>query len=285
MSHPALRAALLFIAGGLMLSGCPDPTAGGTAGQGPGAPAGGPAAGGPGAGAPGAGGPGAGVPGGEGAGAPPMGAGAAGGGRPDQARFSVAEGEGVEISGTFEYAGSATGSHRIDFLTMDTDGPPTLVHALSLDAAGPWSVEAPKNFGKVYIVAFIDKKGDGPSSDDPSGRIADQVEIGTKPVTGLTLTLKDDADLGNLTPGAAGPPEGAGTPDAALPPSEGGAPGVQDGVEPEGEAVDAEAPGLGTPPPEGSLPPGGGDAPVPEGEGKPNEAAEKQAEDAPATGG
>lgn len=263
-SSSALRATSLLLALGLGIAGCPDPTAGTSGGQGPGAP-GGPAGGPP---PEGAGGP----PGGEG-GAPPMAGGAAGTGRPEAARFTVTDGEGVTLSGTFEYTGTKTGQLRIDFLTMDAGSPPMLAHALSLEDKGEWKVDAPKDFGDVYVVAFVDQKGDGPSADDPAGRLKDAVKIGSTDVTGLKLVLTDNADLGDLAPGTAGPPPGAGDPALAVPPDQGGKPGEGTAM-PSGEGTPMPGAEGATPMPgaEGATPmPAGGAAgaptPMPGGEG------------------
>lgn len=253
----SVRATSLLLVLGLGIAGCPDPTAG-TTGQGPGAgPAGGP---------PGAGGPGGPPPAGAEGGAPPMAGAAAGSGRPDGARFNLTEGEGVTLSGTFEYAGTKTGQLRVDFLTREENGPPMLAHALSLEDKGEWKVEAPENFGEVYLVAFIDQKGDGPSADDPAGRVADAVKIGTEDVAGIKLVLTDDADLGDLAPGAGAPPPGSGEAGAAISPEAGGQPGTQDGVDPSAQGATPTAGGA-LPTGEGAALPTGEAAPMPAGEG------------------
>lgn len=142
----------------------------------------------------------------------------------------------MQLSGTFSYSGAKSGSHRIDFLTMPAGTPPVLVHALTLDAPGEWSIEAPKDFGELYIVAFIDQAGDGPSPDDPAGRLAAPLEIASTPLTGLSIELTDDADLGDLAPNAAAPPDGSGPPPTPGKGPEGDTP-------PEGAEAPAAEPG------------------------------------------
>ncbi|MCK6519521.1 hypothetical protein L6R46_31210, partial [Myxococcota bacterium] len=137
----------------------------------------------PGGDAPGAGGPGeAGAPPGEGA-AGPMGK------RPEEARFTVVEGEGVVFSGTVSYPGDKKGSIRLDFLTQEGNQPPNLVHAVSLPKLGDFSVELPKDYGQLHVVAFIDVDGDGPNASDPAALAT--LTVGVEPITGVALALSD----------------------------------------------------------------------------------------------
>lgn len=229
-THRPLAISLLIVSVG-WLAACPDPT---TIAPGGNAPAGGHPPGGPGAG-----------PTVEGMGGPPPG-GPGASGRPEGSHFNVTPGQGVELSGSFVYAGDATGGRRVDFLTMAEGAPPVLVHAITLDNPGEWKVEAPKDFGEVYVVAFIDRTGDGPSADDPRGRLENAVKVGTEPITGLTLTLTDNGNLGELMPG--GNPH---------PPGDAGPTGTSGTV-----------PGGAVPGAPGTLPPeGGSPAPLPEGSG------------------
>jgi hypothetical protein len=98
----------------------------------------------------------------------------------------------VTISGVVLYPGDAEGTLRIDFLTNDGESPmPSLVHALTLDAPGPFSVEAPKGLGPVNIVAYIDAGDDGPSPGEPKGHLA-TFEVADAPIANLKLTLSDE---------------------------------------------------------------------------------------------
>lgn len=178
--------------------------------------------------------------------------------RPNDARFKVAKDEGVELSGTFEYSGDKTGQLRLDFLTMEDGQPPRLVHTKELTKKGPWSVRVPKDYGNLYVVAFIDQAGDGPGGDDPAA-VTEAVSVGAEDVTGVTLALSDDPDLGLFTPGGApnSPPPGEPAPGEPAP----GEP-APDGPPPDGPAPDG-------PPPDGPPPEDGGpttpDGPPPEG--------------------
>ena len=177
---------------------------------------------------------------GGGSGASSAGGGGAGsaapnGTRPDDARFNVGDGEGVELAGTFQYEGDASGRMQIDFLTQENGGPPKLVHTLQMDKVGDWSTRVPKNYGTVHIVAFIDKAGDGPSSDDPAAKSDGPVAIAEEDISGLDLILQDDPDLGTCTPGGGGgQPSGEPPPDGPPP----------DGPPPDGPPPDG-APGEG----------------------------------------
>lgn len=161
----------------LMLQACPDPTTASDLGHGPG---GGPASGSP-------------TPGGT--------TGQPLGPPPEPGSFQVEAGTGVTISGTLAYEGSQTGVFRIDFLSKEGEAPPTLAHMLELEGPGPFSVEAPPGTGSLYIVGFVDVKGDGPSASDPAGMLAEPIVIDSSPVADLVLTLSDAPDLGDFTPG------------------------------------------------------------------------------------
>ena len=172
---------------------------------------------------------------------------------PNDARFSVAPGEGVQLSGVFDYQGETPGSYRIDFQKRESpNGPPMLVHTIELDAPGPWSLEVPKDYGPIYLTGFVDLKGDGPSPDDPIGRTAEAVQIGTEAIEGvnLNIALGNDAGLsGPPQPGDNQPPGDASTGD----PAPEGAPG---GDPEEGAAGDAPPE-----PPPGDAPAAPPDAP------------------------
>jgi len=113
----------------------------------------------------------------------------------------VEAGTGVTISGTLAYDGEKEGVFRIDFLQQEGDAPPILAHMLELEGPGTFSVEAPKNTGSLFVVGFVDMKGDGPSPEDPAGMITEPIVVDGEDVTDLALTLTDAPDLGAFTPG------------------------------------------------------------------------------------
>ena len=160
---------------------------------------------------------------------------------PNDARFSVAPGEGVQMSGVFDYQGETPGSYRIDFQKRESsNSPPMLVHTIELDAPGAWSLEVPKDYGPIYLTGFVDLKGDGPSPDDPIGRTSEPVMIGSEAIEGvnLNIALGNDAGLaGPPNPGDNKPPDDA----SAGEPAPEGAPGG-----------DPEEGAPGGPPPEGA---------------------------------
>jgi hypothetical protein len=226
-----MRRVFTCVSMALLLAGCPEsPGPEGPGGEGPGA-----------------GGPGGPPPGGPGAGGPE--------GRPDNAHFDVAEGEGVTLSGTMSYDGEQAGSIRLDFLVIDAGGTaPKLMHAESLNEMGAWSLDVPKDFGELIVVGFIDADADGPSPTDPAATVT--LDVAGENMPDIELKLVDDPDLGTLTPGVHGGP-GA---DGEAPP-EGGPDGAPpDGAPPEGEPGEPTAPGEGLPPVDGADAPEG-DAP------------------------
>jgi len=175
--------------------------------------------------------------------------------QPNSARFQCTDtDECVKVSGTFNYAGSQSGMNRLDFQSVTDGAPPRLAHTLELRAPGDWSINAPRDFGTLRIVAFIDLGGDGPSKGDPGAVL--EVDIGAEDLTEVSLDLTDDFDIAVLSPGG-GPgamKQVQGDPAAGAPPE--GDPNAA----PEGPA--GPAPGQpGGPPqlPDAGSPPAGGE--------------------------
>lgn len=153
---------------------------------------------------------------------PPSGEAGSTAGRPAGVAFQVEPGKGVRLAGTVSYAGSASGTLRIDFLKNPAGATfPELVHTLSLPAPGPWSVEAPVDLGEVSIVAFLDANDDGPGAGEPAGMI-ERTTVGSAAMSNLDITLSDTPELGALKPGAG--PGGPAHPGGAVPPPPGDAP-------------------------------------------------------------
>lgn len=173
-----------------LLAACPDPSAKSDGGEGKVAMGGPP--------------PGAPPPGSPPPGAAPT---ATGGVRPNTA-FQVAPGQGIKISGTVSYAGTRKGDLRVDFLRSNLGSFPELVHSVTLPQPGAFEVEAPKGFGEVSVVAFLDADGNGPSDGEPAARVDGTLKIEDKDIGGITLTLSDNPDLGDLKP----PSQGGGKP-------------------------------------------------------------------------
>jgi hypothetical protein len=163
------------------------------------------------------------------------------------------------LTGTVVYEGDKTGTIRMDLLTQEGISAPELVSAESVPELGPFSFEVPKNFGDLHILGFIDQQSDGPSEDDPAGKLS--VEIGEVDIGELELVLSEDPDLGNLRPGP---------PPTDQPPQPDGADQPVDDPQPE---PDEAAPGEVRPEEEGGPPPEEAPAeePLPEEEAPPSE--------------
>ena len=209
----------------LTLFACPDPTTAADLGN------------------PGPGGAQPGTPGG-----PNPGEGGPQGPPPAPGQFNVEAGTGVGISGTLSYEGSKEGQLRVDFLATEDDAPPRLLHVEKLDAFGTFNVATPPNTGSVAIVAFVDIDGDGPSPADPAGMT--RVSILESDLTDVDIELSDTPDLGDLTPGTAGPAAEEVEEEAA--PSE---ETVEPPAEAEVPATEAEAPATEAEPPTETEPP------------------------------
>ena len=65
-----------------------------------------------------------------------------------------------------------------------------MIHAIELDKFGDFSVELPKDTGKIVLNAFVDANGDGPTPGEPAGH-TEEIEVKSAAVTGLTITLAD----------------------------------------------------------------------------------------------
>ena len=100
---------------------------------------------------------------------------------PSAARLSCAEGDEncITISGTLSFAGTASGSIRLDVQKVRTGSAPMLIHTMELQSIDEaFSFDAPKGYGKIIITGFIDEAGDGPSPNDPQGRINIEIKEG-----------------------------------------------------------------------------------------------------------
>ena len=118
---------------------------------------------------------------------------------PSAARMQIKPGEGLKVKGKFVYAGTATGSIRIDVQQYKAGSAPSLVNTLELKSIGDFDFEVPKNFGKIIITGFIDKDGNGPTSDDPQGRIT--LDIKEENFTEVKLEVADDFQPPPTQPG------------------------------------------------------------------------------------
>ena len=134
---------------------------------------------------------------------------------PAPGNFNVADGAGVVVSGALAYPGNQSGQLRLDFLATEDDAPPRLLHVEKLDAFGSYSVSTPPNTGSVAIVAFVDVNNDGPSPTDPAGMI--RINIEESNIDSADITLSDEPDLGDLTPGDVGPSTATVAADGAAP--------------------------------------------------------------------
>ena len=184
--------------------------------------------------------------------------------------WTVAPGEGVELSGTVSYGGTTTGGVFLDVLDAsgaDLEDSKKMLHSAKLNGMGAWSLHAPAGTGAVHLCAFVDADDNGPTPADPKAITLEPVVIRNAAVQGIELVLLDDWDIQHpetLTVyqsaaaadagGAAPPlPEGAPTvpadgepnvpadPNADPTPPDGG----DDGAPPGAETIDPGAGGLG----------------------------------------
>ena len=178
---------------------------------------------------------------------PPTGEGSGGGGKPSSDSFAVVDGKGVTLSGEAVYPGEQSGTWRLVVLDLPNEGAPGLLLSQSIPKSGEFSFTAPKGYGEIHLVAFVDLDGDGPTGTDPAGTVA--VEVSGDDIDGLSITIADEPDLGELTPNMPGPHSGAGDPPPEGEPQEGKQPSPDPDAAPpplgDGADVTEEPPPLG----------------------------------------
>jgi hypothetical protein len=54
--------------------------------------------------------------------------------------------------------------------------------------------------GDVYIMAYIDKDGDGPSEGEPAAATRHTIAVGDQNISGIHLLIVDKPEIGHLTP-------------------------------------------------------------------------------------
>ena len=183
-------AALVAVVAATVLTGCPQPpapsqTPPGTAGAPPAAgPPGGKTAGGAPAGdarAPS-------TPGG-----PPNGPGCTWAGM-EGAWSKYKDKDQVQVSGELAFSGNADGGVIVDFLDDSKD----IALSVRCTKAGPFEIKVPAGLGKLHVVAFVDADFNGPSANDVRGRTAAPIDVATAPITGVSIAMSADADMGDL---------------------------------------------------------------------------------------
>lgn len=175
--------------------------------------------------------------GGEGGGGQPVTSGENGGRIPPGMRiepegFDLEEGEGVKLSGSIAYDGEIDGQLRVEILQPGGEGQgPQLLHALTLDGLGTWSVIAPTDLGEINVVAYLDRDQNGPSLEEPAALPKGGIDVGQADISGIDLVLSVQGSEGS---GKQPPPPTLEAPAAAPVEAPAEAP-------PEGEAVEAPA--------------------------------------------
>ena len=106
------------------------------------------------------------------------------------------EGETVTLSGVVTAA--AESPVDLDFWVPDASalGGWTILGRKNLGAPGVWSIDAPVGFGELVIEGFQDAYGDGPTPDDPYGRVA--VSVGDAALEVPEFALDEANQLGAL---------------------------------------------------------------------------------------
>jgi hypothetical protein len=175
--------------------------------------------------------------------------------------FSDYDGETVSVRGVL--IADDAGGLDLDLWQVDPSVPGSRVHLgkIGVEGPGPFSIEVPVDFGTLQIESFRDQAGDGPTMDDPFGRV--ECEVGSADVEGLELVL----EAGGMGQHHGGPPPGGDSPQASGPEHVEMPPGGEGGAEAEHQDAEPGAPGGGEHV-HVDMPPGGLDAAeAPSGEG------------------
>jgi hypothetical protein len=125
-------------------------------------------------------------PGGDGGG------GGGGGGGPQASCFDNISGDTVQVSGIIKLAeGIDPGLVKVDIFTPDPEGQGGRRQVCQLQAkAGPYSFEAPADFGDLEIEAYIDIGSDGPTPGDPFAMYANNpLRVDDEDIQGVHLKL------------------------------------------------------------------------------------------------
>jgi hypothetical protein len=147
--------------------------------------------------------------------------------------FSDYDGEMVAVRGVL--VADEAGGLDLDLWQVDPSAPGSRVHLgkIGVEGPGPFEIEVPVDFGTLQIESFRDQSGDGPSMDDPFGRV--ECQVGASDVEGLELVLEE----GGMGRHHGGPPPGGESPQSAGPEHVDMPPGGSDAAEaPSGEGAD-----------------------------------------------
>jgi hypothetical protein len=156
----------------------------------------------------------------------------------------IKDGKKVKITGTLEGAQAA----RVEFVAVEVQGDkkfPQVIDTLQT-GDGTFTVDAPAEYEKeLWVTAFADLTGNGPTPDDLAGAATSAVKLAGKDVS-VTVKLSTSPDWMKALPWSAGDDPGGQPPNPeGRKPTDGG-PGA-----PAGEAP------AGGPPPGGAAPAGG----------------------------
>ncbi|MGC6509731.1 MAG: hypothetical protein ACON4U_15005 [Myxococcota bacterium] len=122
----------------------------------------------------------------------------------------------VTLSGTIDFNSEQNGSYLIDVVSNEAQ---KAVFGFECTKPGEFSIDVPSDLEAVWLFAFIDTDGNGPSENDPQGR-TEYFEIGTDNVSGLSVPIRIGATVKEafeLKP--PGQSSGAGTTQAPIDPN------------------------------------------------------------------
>jgi hypothetical protein len=97
---------------------------------------------------------------------------------------------GVTLSGEIIWDGPVDGTIRVDILADGENGHTNqrVVHAFTLQQAGPFSEDIEIDLGTVELVAFIDREGDGPTPGEPVGQ-SEKFRVALRDIADVEVVL------------------------------------------------------------------------------------------------
>ena len=116
------------------------------------------------------------------------GAGDAGAGGANPGGIAITDG--VSVKGIVKVEGYKSGAIQMDFLKSGGASPPLTV--IRITEPGPFEVVLPKDSGKVDVILYLDRTGDGPGQGDfRMNYDKNPLEIGVTAIEGLEIAMVD----------------------------------------------------------------------------------------------
>ena len=104
---------------------------------------------------------------------------------------SLQQGKTVMISGVLNNSEEVTAPYLIDVHSLEKNA---TVFGVECTTQKEFSIEMPEKLGEVWLAAFSDSNGDGPSKEDPQGR-SQNIRIVSDDISNLDIQIQRDAPM------------------------------------------------------------------------------------------